>query len=321
MAEIKKVLVTADEDGSRLDRWFKRHFPEISFAIVARLARKGQIRLDSKRVEPSTRIITGQEVRFPLFEADSKSDKDINENYFVQKYEVFARNIGESLLYKDDHIIAINKPAGLAVQGGTKIKVSIDTLTQFWSFGYENKPKLVHRLDKETSGVLILARTVKAAQEISAAFKKHKIYKRYLTILQGVPKPLAGTIDAPLLKKIWEEHKEYVKISEDGKKAVTEYEVLDYAGSTVSLVEMSIITGRTHQVRAHSAAINCPVLGDYKYNKVKPNNLLYNSKFLHLHSAFVELELFGKKIAIAAPLPKHFLDTLEHFGLKENTCR
>lgn len=312
MVEIVKKQIQSDDDEIRLDRWFKRHYPSYPFSVIAKLARQGQIRVDGKRTDTAKRLQDGQEIRFPLLESTPVLDKTI---IIPEKYKNLARDIESDLLYKDEHVIIINKPHGLATQGGSKISVSVDMLSELWKFELENKPKLVHRLDKDTSGVLVLARTAKAAQEVSRLFQSRESKKQYLAILQGVPKPLSGTIDIPLEKKEWKKGFESVQSSAGGKTSITHYKVLDYASKTAALVSLDLITGRTHQIRTHCAEIGCPVLGDQKYNKNDYSQ--YGAEnFLYLHAYAIEFQLFGTIISVTAPPPRHFLDAMKHFGLK-----
>ncbi len=310
--KINHIKIKSEDDGIRLDRWFARNFPGISFTTIAKLARKGQIRLDSKRVKPSTRIVADQEVRFPDLE-ELKIEPKAGTNLKHPKSQKLLDIIEQNILYKDGDILAINKIAGLAVQGGTKVAVSLDGLLPFLKFESSERPKLIHRLDKETSGVLLVARNNRAAAELSEHIRAKKMDKTYLAILCGVPEPLVGEIDFPLDKEV-EDDFESVKVTSKGKKAITQYRVLDYALNTVALVEFKLITGKTHQLRVHSAAINCPILGDLKYNK-NQQTLEFEQK-LYLHSYITKINYREKDITIKAPIPDYFKETLDSFGLR-----
>jgi 23S rRNA pseudouridine955/2504/2580 synthase len=237
----------------------------------------------------------------------------------------------------DDDVLIINKPSGLAVQGGTKVGVSVDDLGDLLRFGSENKPKLVHRIDRDTSGVLIMARNDSSARSLSKMFKNSgSIKKHYLAICTGYPNKSKGTISIPLTKLRLDGNKEVMSYSaEDGDDAITHYKVLKH-NQIVSLIQFDIVTGRTHQVRAHAAITGMPIVGDEKYSLdycmsvrkfltpaekqsfTLQNNppRINNEKQLFLHAESVEFELHGKKISAKAPIPQSFHEALERLSLK-----
>ncbi|WHQ46547.1 MAG: RluA family pseudouridine synthase [Candidatus Midichloria sp.] len=312
MAEIIKKLVAEEDNDIRLDRWFKRHYKEYSFANISKLARTGQIRVDSKRVKASDKISLNQEIRFPeLISPKSNIKKSVAnpKNDYAELIDGIIANI----IYINSHILVLNKPAGLAVQGGNGIKISVDHITAELQFEVKEKPKLVHRIDKETSGILIMARSTKAAQEIANIFQNREIDKKYLAVVQGKPQEFKGVIDIPLEKKNVGVGFENMCPSQNGKKAITKYKILSY-NDKAALLEIIPITGRNHQIRAHLAAIGCPIISDKKYNK---DYSLYNkiASNLCLHAYKLDLLLFGEKLKFHAPLPKHFVDVLNFFSL------
>lgn len=313
--KINHIKIKPEDDGIRVDRWFTRNFPNISFTAVAKLARKGQLRIDGKRVQTSTRVLTDQEIRFPdLTELETRPQNKLRAEMTLHpKHHKLLELIEQNILYKDEDILAINKIAGLAVQGGTKVGISLDDLLPSLKFESADRPKLIHRLDKETSGVLLVARNNRAAAELSELIRTKQVNKTYLAILCGVPEVHMGEIDLPLAKET-EENFESVKVTDRGKKALTRYKVLDYALNTASLVEFKLITGKTHQLRVHSASMNCPILGDEKYNN-KEQAFEFEQK-LYLHSYITRLSYKGKDITIKAPIPEYFKDMLDHFGLR-----
>ena len=315
MAEIVKKLITIEDNGIRIDRWFQRHYSQYSFSNISKLARTGQIRLGGRRIKASDRVVFNQEIRFPAFTTQEIKKKAVPQTI---SYSKLADEITDSIIYINPHLLVLNKPVGLAVQGGNSIEVSVDHLAKELQFDSHDKPRLVHRIDKETSGILILARSIKAAQNLANAFQNRDINKKYLAITQSIPKNSKGVIDIPLEKKYLGQDFEKIAPSNKGKQAITHYKILAKT-NTVALLETIPVTGRKHQIRAHLAAINCPIIGDKKYNK---NYNLYHKVFsnLCLHSYQLDLELFGEKLHFTAPLPKHFLDTLQFFGLniKEN---
>ena len=310
MAEIIKKLINAEDDGIRVARWFQKHYNQYSFSNIYKLARTGQIRLDGKRIKPSDRVILNQEIRFPEF-----TNQEIRKQVASQavNYSRLADTITDSIIYINSHLLVLNKPAGLAVQGGNGIEVSVDHLAKELQFDAYNKPRLVHRIDKETSGILILARTINAAQKLASIFQDRNINKKYLVITQGIPQNSKGVIDIPLKGKDSGAGFENMAPNAKGKQAITHYKVLAKT-NTVALLEVAPITGRKHQIRAHLAIINCPIIGDRKYNK---NYRLYHkvSPNLLLHAYQLDLELFGEKLQFTAPLPRYFIDTLQSFGL------
>jgi 23S rRNA pseudouridine955/2504/2580 synthase len=307
--KINRVKIKPDDEQIRVDRWFARHYPNISFTVIAKLARTGQIRLDGKRVKPSSRVEAEQELRFPELSALPQTPREANKTPKSQKW---LDIIEDNIIYMDKNILAINKPAGLAVQGGTKVAVSLDDLLPFLKYEADDKPKLVHRLDKETSGVLILARTSKAAVKLSEIFRTRKMDKTYLAVLSGVPNPMSGVIDVPLEKEV-EEGFESVRPNQKGKKALTDYRVIDYASGVASLVELKLITGKTHQLRVHCSHIGCPIMGDEKYNTKDENYDL--APRLYLHSYLTRVNYDGTFLEFKAPIPDYFKDALRTFGL------
>jgi 23S rRNA pseudouridine955/2504/2580 synthase len=304
--------VSQGDDNIRIDRWFKRHLKDVSFTQVAKLIRKGQIKLNGKKVDVSSRVVEGDQISFKnnFVSTGDKPKKAVNIPQEVIK------EIQDAVIFKDEVLLAINKPAGLAVQGGSKISYSIDDLAEYLKFDNEEKPKLVHRLDRETSGILILARSTASAAKLAELFKKKTIDKFYIALLAGVPRPFIGKIDLPLEKEREVEF-EKVKHNKDGAKAVTLYEVLDHAASQYSLVRFKLLTGKTHQLRAHSSLIDCPIVGDRKYGRTDVKQSLMSDK-LHLHARHIEFNLDGKNYNIMADLPKYFDLSLENIGLSKD---
>ena len=291
------ATVTLDDEGIRLDRWFKRNRKEIAFTIIAKLLRKGLIRINGKRAEISSKLDNGDIITYPLIEAREEIfEKSPNGK--------MKKAILDSVIFKDENIIVLNKPAGMAVQGGTNIKDCVDDLAEFLKFGYDQKPKLVHRIDKETSGLLILARKTNIAAKLAELFRSKEVTKNYIAILVGVPKPNAGTIKTEIE-------------SEDKKKkqfSISNYEVLDYAANEYCLCNLEPVTGRKHQLRVHAAHIETPILGDAKYSKRNPQ-ININQKFMYLHAYKISFNLMGKKYSLKAQVPPHFKSAFKELGL------
>lgn len=305
MSGVELIKVKKDDDGIRLNRWFLKYYPGLSLGRLQKLLRTKQIKVDGQKAEANSRLNFGQEVRVPPLDNEKK---EIVHNTVSERD---ARYIEDMVIYKDENVIVLNKPSGLAVQGGTNTLRHIDGLLEALKFGNEEKPKLVHRIDKDTSGVLVLARNRKMADALTKAFREHTLQKTYLVLARGVPAKEFGEIKAPL-----EKVEGRVQVLEGGKPAVTEYEVIDSVGDKFSLIAASPLTGRTHQIRAHMEYIGAPILGDDKYfgtERVK-SSLFINK--LHLHAYKIDLSsVYGKKMVVKAKLPDYFKDSLKTLGL------
>jgi 23S rRNA pseudouridine955/2504/2580 synthase len=310
MNDVRQMPVAADEAGLRLDRWFKQHFPGLPHGRLERLLRTGQVRVDGARAKSGLRLAAGQLVRVPPLKATpvSKVARPVDQGE--------AEALKARVLFRDEEVLALDKPAGLAVQGGSGQTRHLDGLLDALRFGSAERPRLVHRLDQDTSGVLLLARTPAAARRLSAQFRRGEIDKLYWAIVVGVPEPAVGRIDAALAKR-GRPGGERVAVDEaQGRPAATDYVTLDRAGKRAALLALRPLTGRTHQLRAHLAAIGTPILGDAKYGGMTaflPGMRL--ERRLHLHARRLRLELLsGKEHCILAPAPAHFVDTAAALG-------
>ena len=273
MSGVTIVKIKAEDDGIRLNRWFLREYPSLSLGRLQKLLRTKQIKVDGKKAETSTRLTAGQELRLPPLD----NEKAIKPADNISKND--ADYIMSLVIYKDKDIIALNKPSGLAVQGGTNTTRHIDGFLEALKFENNEKPKLVHRIDKETSGILLLARNRKSAEVLTKAFREHSLQKTYLALVRGCPQQLSGEINLPL-EKIGEK----MEVVKGGKKAVTTYKVLDNAAKKYALLAASPLTGRTHQIRAHLEALGCPILGDNKYYGNERVRLKEVADKLYLHA-------------------------------------
>lgn len=310
------VTIYSDDHGIRLDRFFKRYYKDLHFTLIAKLVRKKLIKLNGKRADISTKLSQGDVLTFPIIEINTAHQEPSNAtNHNLDRY---ANVIKDSVIYEDENIIVINKPYGLAVQGGSKIKVSVDDLSIYLQKDYPEKPKLVHRIDKDTTGLLVLARSSSIASKVSELIKSKNFHKIYLALCLNEPTHLSGKIDSPL-SKVNSDYNGYEKVSvhDKGKQAITFYQVLDYAANKYSLIEAKIITGRTHQIRVHLSSIGCPIVGDDKYG-IEDNlsNVIQNK--LYLHAYRLEFELLGQKYKFNAPLPVYFTEALNNLGLDVN---
>jgi 23S rRNA pseudouridine955/2504/2580 synthase len=319
------IKVKEDDDGQRLDRWLKKNVPELSYILAQKLLRKGQIRIDGKRAKPDARLETGQEVKIPpsAMQTDKIKAFAFQKPKITDKDRAFMRSL---VIYEDEDVIAINKPYDLAVQGGTKTKRHIDGLLDVFADKEGVKPRLVHRLDKETSGIMLLARSAKAARALGKSFKTHNVRKIYWAIVTPAPEDYEGTIKAPILKSTGDYEKMEIN-EEEGRTAITEFAVIENAGREAAFMAFWPRTGRTHQIRVHaSQVLGCGILGDRKYRAVKSEeskridaNLaeMDIAKRLHLHARRLILPHPMKPkqiIDITAPLPHELIKSWKSLG-------
>jgi 23S rRNA pseudouridine955/2504/2580 synthase len=311
VSEVETITVEAADDGQRLDRWVRQRFPALGFGRVQRLMRTGQIRVDGKRARGDTRLAAGQRVRIPPLGAPPAGERRP-----PPLAEADAEALRAAVLYRDDDVIAIDKPAGLPVQGGTRTERHLDGMLDALRFGARERPRLVHRLDRDTSGVLLLARHAMAARWLTAAFRSRDTRKLYWACVAGRPKEDSGRVDLALSKLPGRAGERVVADPDDGKRAVTAYEVIDSAGSTASWLALRPLTGRTHQLRAHCAALGTPILGDGKYGgkaAFLPGGGV--DKRLHLHARSITVTRpDGRVLTVTAPLPPHMAATWRFFG-------
>ena len=306
--------VSEDETEIRLDRWFRRQYPHLTQGALQKLCRSGQIRVDGKRAEPATRLNPGQAVRVPPLPNVSKPAPilpvvDANDQ----------REMERMVVYRDDQVIVLNKPAGLPVQGGPGIVRHVDGMLDALRFESGHRPRLVHRIDRDTSGLLLLARTPGVAGKLAAAFRGRDVRKTYWAVVAGRPHPLQGVIDLPLARlgagagalTIAAERGE-----EDAVHALTEYVVRDSAGRKLSWMEMSPLTGRTHQLRVHCEALGTPILGDPKYGAAAAHLDGFPDR-LHLHARAIDLpHPAGGRLSLSAELPAHMRETFKALGFE-----
>ena len=315
MPDVRTFTVAEDDDGIRLDRWFKRHLPDVSFNTVSRWARTGQLRVAGKRAVPGDRVEAGQEIRVPPVEpAPARSGHQ-------PKLEPLsadeARFVRDMVIYQDPSAFVLNKPPGLATQGGTKTHQHLDRLLDGLA-GDAGRPKLVHRLDKDTSGALLVARSARAAGHFAKAFSGRTARKVYWAIVVGMPDADQGTIDAPLAKQPGTGGEKMHVDEEHGLPAKTRWRVIDRAGNRAAWVELQPLTGRTHQLRAHMAAIGHPIVGDAKYGGAEAFLTGGISRKLHLHARRIRIDApDGGIIDVTAELPPHFSETLATLGFDQ----
>ena len=336
MSRVQTVTIGPGDSDQRLDRWFKRLFPHIGQGRIEKMCRKGDLRVDGGRVKASTRLQTGQSVRIPPLPEPGQvvsrpkpttSDADV-------------ALMQSMVIYKDDDIIALNKLPGLPTQGGSKQVRHIDGMSEALCFGYDEKPRLVHRLDKDTSGILLLARTRAAAQKLTASMRHRQTRKIYWALVAGVPTPYLGEVRYGLVKapgngkygegeKMHCVHPREVDRTDGAKRAHTLYATLYRVASRAAWVAMEPITGRTHQLRAHMSEIGHPIIGDGKYGGSGQENLGDGwgaqmggdiSRKLHLHARSMTIEhpTTGQELTLTAPLPDHMAHTWDTLGWTED---
>ena len=317
MSDTTDTVMVANADGEvRLDRWFKRHYPALGHGHLEKLLRTGHIRVDGKRARSSDRVVPGQAIRLPTL--DQIAAPAPQEARQVSRGD--EAMLRDAVLYRDDAVIVLNKPPGLAVQGGSSTERHLDGLLDALRFGSDDRPRLVHRLDKETSGVLVVARTAAAAAFLTRAFREKTTRKIYWAVVVGLPKLRQGRIDLPLAKLPGREGERVRADAEDGKRAVTYYRVIDNVGDKASWLALLPVTGRTHQLRAHCAAIGTPILGDAKYGAAAAHLAgAPGAKRVHLHARSLAIpHPLGGILRVTAPLPRHMRQSWEFFGFADD---
>jgi len=315
MADQRSFKISDDDDGIRLDRWFKRHQPDISFNIVSRWSRTGQLKLDGKKAAPGDRIEAGQTISFPTDQPAAPSARKQPRRDPLTEEEVEL--VRDMVIHRDAHAFVLNKPPGLATQGGTKTYAHLDRLLDGLAGDDEARPKLVHRLDKDTSGALLVARSARAAAHFSKSFSGRTARKVYWALVVGVPSPEEGLIDLPLAKQPGTGGEKMHVDRDNGLAARTKYRTVDRAGNRAAWVELQPLTGRTHQLRAHMAALGHPIVGDAKYGGAEAFLTGGISRKLHLHARRIKIDAPDKgTIDVTAELPPHFSESLASLGFE-----
>ncbi len=324
MSKVETIKVEDKDDDLRLDRWFKDHHPELQFGKLQKLLRTGQIRVDGKRAKTSTRLEAGQMLRIPPFVQNAQTDNvgrkttGAKERRPSLAKEAHIKEITDLILHEDDDLMVLNKPSGLAVQGGSKTNRHIDGMLGAFEFNGE-RPRLVHRLDRDTSGLLLIAKSRKAASKMGAVFRTRSARKIYWALTHGVPRPLQGEISAFLMKQP-SPIGEIVQVVGQGTPGAQHshsyYSVVEQAGQRLAWVSLKPVTGRTHQLRVHMAQLGTPIMGDPKYMEIEEEQRIEGfADKLHLHARRLVIpHPRGGTLDLTAPLPDHMQESWEALG-------
>ena len=324
MASVEQIKVEEGEAGMRLDRWFKAHFPGLGFGHLQKLLRSGQVRVDGGRVKADSRVEPGMIVRIPPMGVDLKGAGGPLTAKTIRDQDD-GDVLRQMLLYEDSKVFVFNKPAGLAVQGGSGVVRHVDDMLEAWRSQKGEKPRLVHRLDRDTSGVLVVARTRLAAMKLAEAFRARETKKTYWALVKGVPPKREDKISTWLIKESTIDG-DRVRVAKHGEKgadhAVSYYRVLEQAAQTMTWLEMEPYTGRTHQLRVHAASIGCPIIGDPKYFEADVNwdfpGGVQNK--LHLHARRIIIPHPDKgTIDVTAPMPPHMRQSWNLIGFDDES--
>ena len=324
MPELRTI--EADDDGARLDRWFKRHYPHVTHVLLEKLLRKGEVRLDGKRAKAATHVAAGQVLRLPpqvIHAKDARPEKPQPE----ARHPLASKDMGslaDRILYMDKQVIVIDKPPGLATQGGSGLTKHVDGMLDSLQYEKPTRPKLVHRLDRDTSGVLLIARTALAASGLSASLALRDTSKVYWALTRGVPKQKNGVVKGALAKEGTRGKDERMALSDDddAKFALTEYAVMGTAGTEFAWVAARPITGRTHQIRVHLASLGTPIVGDFKYGGTDSRGRGDIADKLHLHARSIDIgRPDGGRLQASAPLPPHMVKSWTLLGFDPDDRR
>jgi len=316
--EIKTV--TPDDDDTRVDRWFKRYYPDIGNGLIQKMLRKGMIRVDGKRAKSNDRLQAGQDIKIPnaiLTAVSSPKPKKLPPKLTADDV-IYIKSL---VIYEDEHVIALNKPPGIATQGGSKVSEHIDGYLDGLKGKDGQRPKLVHRLDRDTSGVMLIAKSQKAAKHLGEAFKERNVRKYYWAITRPAPDLNEGVINIPLSKSKGRGGERMARDNQNGKKSETYYTVIERIGKKAAWVAFWPRTGRTHQIRAHSLIMGCTIFGDPKYCNEElmewtdEAGALEDRLHLHARRIIIPHPVFQNRfIDVVAELPDHMRKTWKYFG-------
>jgi 23S rRNA pseudouridine955/2504/2580 synthase len=317
-APVETIQIRRDEAGLRLDRWFKLHFPEVGHGYLQKLLRSGQVRVDSKRVQANVRLEAGQQVRVPQV---ARTPAKTSPSGTPLSGAADRALIEDAILFEDEHVLVLNKPFGLAVQGGSGTKRHIDGILAGMTDRFGDRPRLVHRLDRDTTGVLLVAKSRHAASKLGRIFQTRSAAKTYWALVKGVPRPPQGKVEAALVKAAGPDG-DRVRKAEPGEQeeamhATTHYAVIDRVAQKAAWMSLKPVTGRQHQLRAHMAMIGHPIAGDNKYegDQVLVDSGIEPKLHLHARRLVIPHPVEATRIDVTAPLPEHMRRTWELLGL------
>lgn len=325
MAGVEMIEVDGDEEGMRLDRWFKSHYPGLGFGALQKLLRSGQVRVDGGRVKSDTRLKKGQSVRIPPMKVDKAGGDGAMTAHSIRNTGD-AEALRKMTIFEDEKVLIINKPPGLSVQGGSNVPRHVDGMLEALRNKKGEKPRLVHRLDRDTSGVLMIAKTRGAAQRLAEAFRARETKKTYWALVKASPPKLEGTIKSWLLKEQTPDGDRMAVVKHGVKgavQAISNYRLVERIGQRMCWMELEPYTGRTHQLRVHCLQMRCPIIGDPKYadgdtNWDFPGGI---QDKLHLHARKLSIpHPSGGWINVTAPLPPHMVQSWNLLGLDEATA-
>ena len=327
----KNIYVVKDDNEIRLDRWFKRHYPALNHVMLEKLLRKGEVRVDGKRAKASDRLSTGQSLRLPpqLESVHSRAAEQRAKAPTKSPQASEQGSLEDAIIHMDSSVIVLNKPSGLATQGGSGLTRHVDGMLGSLMFEKQQRPKLVHRLDRDTSGVLVIARTTSVAALLSELLAKRDAQKIYWALVKGVPKQKRGTIKLALAKEGGHgPHGRDERVvakdihDEDAKYALTDYVVVDQAGDEYAWIAAKPLTGRTHQIRVHLASLGTPIVGDFKYGAAASRGKGEIADRLHLHARSIDIEHPGEgRLQVTAPLSPHMAKSWKFLGFNESDAR
>lgn len=317
MSRVQQIEVKESESDQRLDKWFKSRFPGVTHGQLEKFLRKGEVRVDKKRAKSKDRLEAGQIVRVPPLPDDASEPlQKVIPTFTLSDHDI--AEIRNMIIHMDDDVIVLNKPAGIPVQGGSKQVRHIDGMLDGLRFDKMERPKLTHRLDKDTSGVLVIGRTRQAAKHLTEAFKKRSTRKIYWALVAGVPRPHQATISYNLTKVVTSVG-EKVVVDRNGQSAISDYSVVSVAGTKAAWLAMKPLTGRTHQLRVHCAAIETPIVGDGKYGGSEAFLDGIISRKMHLHAREITISHpKGGDLRVEAPIGQHMAATWKTLGFHES---
>ncbi len=324
VAPVETIRVKADEAGLRLDRWFKIHYPGVGYTYLQKLLRSGQVRVNSKRVESNTRLDAGAEIRVPRIAREPAKDR-VGDAATAKTNKTDRDFIERMILYEDEHVVVLNKPFGIAVQGGTGTTRHIDGILAGMVERFGDRPRLVHRLDRDTTGVLLVAKNRNAAAKLGRTFQTRSAAKTYWALVKGVPRPPQGKVEAALVKASGPDGDRVRKArpgeQEQAMHATTHYSVIDKIAHKAAWMSLKPVTGRQHQLRAHMALIGHAIIGDVKYlagDQTGLEEAIEQKLHLHARRLVMAHPILGQpKIDVTAPLPVHMRKTWEMLGFDE----